>query len=139
MFGNSKEKNTPTGKTLNLFADGTTIKGDIKTNNDIRIDGIVEGLVYSDSKVVIGTTGKVKGDVICKQADISGKINGLISVKEILFLKNTAIIDGDIVTQKLVVESGAVFNGNCSMHNGKPPEKINYDKKVVQAQQAIEK
>lgn len=134
MFGKSNENKSPSGKTLNLFSDGTTIKGDIKTNADIRIDGIVEGLVYSDSKVVIGTTGKVKGDVICRQADISGNVVGLVSVKETLFLKSSAIIDGDVVTQKLVVESGAVFNGKCSMHQGKAPEKLNHERKVAPAQ-----
>lgn len=118
MFGINNEKNKPVaGKTLNLFAEGTTLKGDIKTINDIRIDGTVEGMVYSESKVVIGPTGKVTGDIMCQSADISGKVTGMVSVKELLFLKNTGVIVGDIATNKLVVESGAIFNGNCSMGN----------------------
>lgn len=121
MFGKNAENTANTaGKTLNLFSEGTVIKGDIKTNNDIRIDGIIEGLVYSDAKVVVGPSGKVIGDIMCQSADISGKVSGVISVKELLFLKNTAVVEGDIVTNKLVVEAGAKFNGNCSMGNAKP-------------------
>ena len=116
MFGkNTENNNTQSSKTINLFADGTVIKGDIKTNNDIRIDGIIEGLVFSDAKVVVGPSGKVLGDIMCQNADISGKVSGIIAVKELLFLKNTAVVDGDISTNKLVVEAGAKFNGNCSM------------------------
>lgn len=116
MFGkNTENNNTQGSKTINLFADGTVIKGDIKTNNDIRIDGIIEGLVFSDAKVVVGPSGKVLGDIMCQNADISGKVSGIIAVKELLFLKNTAVVDGDISTNKLVVEAGAKFNGNCSM------------------------
>ncbi len=121
MFGKNTENTAnAAGKTLNLFSEGTVIKGDIKTNNDIRIDGIIEGLIYSDAKVVIGPNGKVIGDIMCQNADISGKVSGVVSVKELLFLKNTAEVNGDIDTNKLVVESGAKFNGNCSMGNAKP-------------------
>lgn len=118
MFGKNAEKNNVvTGKTLNLFAEGTAIKGDIKTTNDIRIDGVVTGMVYAEAKVVIGPNGKVTGDIMCQNADILGKVNGMISVKEMLILRTTAIIEGDIATQKLVVEAGAKFNGLCSMGN----------------------
>lgn len=120
MFGKNTEKTANTaGKTLNLFSEGTVIKGDIKTSNDIRIDGIIEGLIYSDAKVVIGPSGKVIGDIMCQNADVSGKVSGMVSVKELLFLKNTAEVDGDIDTNKLVVEAGAKFNGTCSMGNPK--------------------
>jgi len=116
MFGKSKETAQNTlGKTINLFAEGTHIKGDIKTTNDIRIDGIVEGKVTSDAKVVIGPGGKVTGDIICQNADISGKVIGSLEVGEILFLKTTGEIEGDITTDKLVIEAGAKFNGLCSM------------------------
>jgi cytoskeletal protein CcmA (bactofilin family) len=116
MFGSSKQTaQNITPKTLNLFAEGTHIKGDIKTTNDIRIDGIIEGTVTSDSKVVIGPSGKVKGDIICQNADISGSVVGTIEIGELLFLKSTANVEGDITTEKLVIEAGAKFNGLCTM------------------------
>jgi cytoskeletal protein CcmA (bactofilin family) len=116
MFGKSKETAQNTvGKTINLFAEGTHIKGDIKTTNDIRIDGTVEGKVTSDAKVVIGPGGKVTGDITCQNADISGKVIGSLEIGEMLFLKTTGEIEGDITTGKLVIEAGAKFNGLCSM------------------------
>jgi cytoskeletal protein CcmA (bactofilin family) len=116
MFGKTKEtsQNT-TGKTVNLFAEGTHIKGDIKTVNDIRIDGVVEGTVTSDAKVVIGPSGKVIGDIICQNADISGSVTGSLEIGEMLFLKSAANVEGDITVEKLVIEAGAKFNGHCSM------------------------
>lgn len=100
---------------INLISQGTTIQGEIKSKGDIRIDGHVEGIIQSDAKVVIGTTGHVQGDIYCTSADVLGKITGKIKCKEILFLKGSAHLDGDIHTNKLVVESGAQFNGACQM------------------------
>lgn len=116
MFGKTKESAVVTaGKSVNLFAEGTFIKGDIKTLSDIRIDGTVEGAVVSDAKVVVGPAGKITGQLTCQNADISGYIQGTIEVGELLFLKSTAVIEGNITTEKLVVEAGAVFNGHCQM------------------------
>lgn len=117
---------------INLISQGTEIKGEIKSKGDIRIDGHVEGVVQSDAKVVIGTTGHVEGDIYCTSADVLGKITGTIKCKEILFLKGSAHLEGDIHTNKLVVESGAQFNGSCQMgakeqklelHGKKEPQK----------------
>jgi cytoskeletal protein CcmA (bactofilin family) len=116
MFTRNKETAANTaGKAVNLFAENTHIKGDIKTVNDIRIDGTVEGTITSDAKVVIGPGGRVNGNIVCLNADISGSVNGSIEVGELLFLKSTAAIEGDITTNKLVVEAGARFNGFCNM------------------------
>ncbi len=100
---------------VNLIAQGTAIKGEIKSQGDIRIDGHLEGVIQSDAKVVIGPNGHVEGDIYCTSADVLGKITGTIQCKEILYLKGSAQLEGDIRTNKLVVESGAVFNGSCRM------------------------
>ena len=81
----------------------------------LRIDGSLDGYLTSKSKVVIGESGVIKGDVICENADISGKIEGTLKVKEILYLKSTANLEGDVKTKKLVVDNGAVLNGSISM------------------------
>ena len=120
MFENLKNKNAvsnseaPSGS-INLIGAGTIIEGEIKSNGDIRIDGIVSGSVISKAKVVIGSTGVVNGDIHCANADISGTVKGITTVNEMLFLKATAKINGDINTGKLVVEVGASFTGNCNM------------------------
>jgi cytoskeletal protein CcmA (bactofilin family) len=96
---------------------GTRINGDIASDADIRLDGNMVGNMSSKAKIVIGSVGTIEGDVECYSADISGKVTGNIDVKDILFLKSTAVILGNIATSKLVIENGAKFNGNCTMNN----------------------
>ena len=116
---------------INLISNGTEITGDVKSNGDIRVDGSLTGTLDTKGKVVIGTTGKVNGEVICKNSEVSGTIEGKISVSQLLILKASSKITGDIATTKLSIEPGAVFSGNCKMSDnsnggagkGKEPEK----------------
>lgn len=100
---------------INLISNGTEITGDIKSNGDIRIDGFLAGNLSTKGKVVIGPTGKVKGEVNCKNSEVSGAIEGRISVSQLLTLKADSRISGDIITFKLSIEPGAKFSGNCKM------------------------
>lgn len=102
------------GKT-NRIVEGTIIKGDITTSADFRLDGHLIGNFNSKGKIVIGPTGIVKGDIICKNADIEGKFEGKIQVSEILSLKSKAIIHGEVICGKLAVEPGAEFSASCVM------------------------
>ena len=101
--------------TINLISNGTDITGDIKSNGDIRIDGSLTGNLNTKGKVVIGPTGKVNGEVICKNSEVSGIVEGKISVGQLLNLKASSTILGDIATSKLSIEPGAKFSGNCNM------------------------
>lgn len=121
MFDNLKNKSnadkpaeTTTGS-VNIIGAGTSIEGEVKSSGDIRIDGHILGSVITKAKVVIGTTGVVEGDIIGQNADISGTVKGKTVVSEMLFLKSTARMNGDIQTGKLVVEVGASFTGSCNM------------------------
>lgn len=122
--------------TINLISQGTEITGDIKSNGDIRIDGSLTGNLSTKGKVVIGPTGKIKGEVTCRNSEVSGSIEGKISVGQLLNLKASSRIFGDIITCKLAIEPGARFTGTCKMSesddnagtnntkgNEKPPEK----------------
>jgi cytoskeletal protein CcmA (bactofilin family) len=100
---------------INLISNGTDISGDIKSNGDIRIDGTLTGNLNTKGKVVIGVTGKVNGEVICKNSEVSGSVEGKISVSQLLILKASSKILGDIATSKLSIEPGAKFTGNCKM------------------------
>ena len=100
---------------INLIGAGTVINGEVISNGDVRVDGTVVGSVSSKGKVVIGSTGNVEGEIVCQNADVSGKISGNISVAEILSLKATANVIGDIIASKLSIEPGANFMGSCSM------------------------
>ncbi len=102
-------------QSVNMLGAGTTIKGDIQSNGDFRIDGTLLGSIQSKGKIVIGQTGNVEGEVVCKSADVSGKVNAQFTVSELLTLKATANISGDITTSKLSIEPGAKFSGTCNM------------------------
>ncbi len=124
-----------TSSSINLIGAGTVIEGDIRSNGDIRIDGTVYGSVSSKAKVVIGTTGIIEGDVNSQNADVSGTIKGKTTIGELLFLKSTSKIIGDLVTGKLVVEVGASFTGSCNMgpmikdiKDGDKPVELNKEK-----------
>jgi len=101
--------------TINLVSNGTDIVGDIKSNGDIRIDGSLKGNLSTKGKVVIGPTGRINGEVLCKSSEVSGVIEGKITVNQLLNLKASSKIQGDIFTSKLSIEPGAVFSGNCKM------------------------
>ena len=104
--------------TINLISNGTEITGDIRSQGDIRIDGVLIGNLSTKGKVVIGNTGKVKGEVICKNSEVSGEIEGKINVSQLLTRKISSAINGDIITNKLSIEPGARFTGNCNMSDG---------------------
>jgi cytoskeletal protein CcmA (bactofilin family) len=101
--------------TINLISIGTEITGDVKSNGDIRIDGSLTGNLSTKGKVVIGPTGKIKGEVICRNSEVSGVVEGKITVSQLLNLKASSKIMGDIITSKLAIEPGARFTGNCNM------------------------
>jgi cytoskeletal protein CcmA (bactofilin family) len=107
--------NEPDNTTINLISTGTDIIGDVKSSGDIRIDGTLSGNLNTKGKVVIGPTGKVKGEVICKNSEVAGVIEGKIIVGQLLNLKASSKIYGDIVTSKLSIEPGALFSGTCKM------------------------
>nr|WP_314895823.1 polymer-forming cytoskeletal protein [uncultured Flavobacterium sp.] len=102
------------GKT-NRIVEGTTIKGDIISQADFRLDGELIGNFQSSGKIVIGPAGSVTGDIVCKNADIEGKFNGKIHVTEILNVKSKASIQGEVSVGKLSVEPGAEFSASCAM------------------------
>ena len=102
------------GKT-NRIVEGTTIKGDISSPADFRLDGHLVGNFESKGKLVIGPAGSVTGDIVCKNCDIEGKFNGKIQVTELLNLKLKASVHGEVVCGKLSVEPGAEFSASCIM------------------------
>jgi cytoskeletal protein CcmA (bactofilin family) len=99
----------------NAISQGTIVKGNIFADGDFRIDGCVEGDIESAGKVVVGPSGEVTGNVLCENLEIMGTVNGNIRIKENASLKRTSIYTGDMITQTLDIEPGAVFNGSCKM------------------------
>jgi cytoskeletal protein CcmA (bactofilin family) len=120
MFNNKNKTDMQTEKTnggtgTTLIGAGTTLKGDISSNSDLRIDGTIIGNIQSTAKVVIGANGVVEGDITGAQADIVGKVSGNIRAKELLQLKGECEVTGNLYAGKLQVEPTAKFNGQCHM------------------------
>jgi cytoskeletal protein CcmA (bactofilin family) len=120
MFGSNKPKPEPgkgaapsTGThSLNSLVQGTVVEGKIKATNDIRIDGSIKGDLVCDAKVIIGPTGVVEGTIRCKNAVVEGRFEGIFSVAELLHIRETAKVTGEVSYGKLVVQSGAVISGS---------------------------
>ena len=116
MF-NTKNNKTETPKAIerNIIAKNTKFIGEIHSDGDFRIDGILEGTLTTSGRVIIGSEGFIKGNVTTNFADIEGKFSGQLTVSKTLTVKATANITGDIIINKFSVEPGAVFNATCSM------------------------
>jgi cytoskeletal protein CcmA (bactofilin family) len=143
IFKNSKAMAKSTGNdfppSINFLGSGTSITGDINSNGDFRIDGNLNGSINSKGKIVIGQTGKVEGEIVCQNADISGEIKAKIIVHELLTLKASAVLNGEIFASKLAIEPGAIFNGSCNMNE--IPGQVKHDQvkkaDILPAKEAI--
>ena len=111
------------GALYNALTAGSKIIGTVIADSDFRVDGTVEGDIQSTGKVVIGEQGKIKGTIVCQNAEIMGKLEGKIETKHTLALRATGNIKGDVKTQTLIVEPNAIFNGSCSMGKEETPAK----------------
>lgn len=111
----AKETTTSPAAVYNLLAAGTTINGDVQTDCDLRLDGIMVGDLTCAGKVILGPSAIVTGQVDCLNAEISGIVNGNVNAPEQLVLRSQAKILGNIRTSTLIVEGGSAFNGLCEM------------------------
>ena len=117
----------------NIIGKGTVVEGNIETFGNLRIEGKVSGNIKTKSKVALGQSSRVEGSILAQNAEVAGEVSGTVEITELLLLRPSARIDGDIITNKLIVESGATFNGGCKMgmkvkeikigDNGKESEK----------------
>lgn len=121
MFGSNKNKDAakagsiiPSASThsLNSLVQGTVVEGKVKATNDIRIDGTIKGDLVCDAKVIIGPSGAIEGTIKCQNAVIEGRFEGILTVAELLNIRETAKVIGDVSYGKLIVQSGAVISGS---------------------------
>jgi len=111
----AKTEPTVNVNSISRISAGTVIKGEIQSPYDIRIDGTFEGKVQTKGRVVVGESASVKGDVICENIDLWGKMEGNVFVKNTLALKEGCVVDGNLNVRKISVELGSSFNGTCRM------------------------
>ena len=105
----------------NYIIAGTRITGDILSENNILIEGEIMGNIACKGKVTIGNTGMVKGNITCYTSEIFGTIEGEIKVEEVLNLRDSSKIYGNIYTTKLKIDEGAFFEGSCKMSSSSTP------------------
>lgn len=94
---------------------GTTIEGNISSSENIRFDGNLIGNLQTKGKVFVGQSGKVNGEIRCKNCEIEGVVEGRVVVEELLSLRSVSKLYGEIKTGKLAIEPGATFTGKCDM------------------------
>ena len=117
----SKPITEPESSGVTTIASGTSIVGEVNTNGDMRVDGNIKGNLSLKGKLVVGPTGVILGDIVCKNSDIFGRIEGKVNVTELLSLKASSQLTGDIITSKLSIEPGAKFTGTCNMNGTGQP------------------
>ena len=100
---------------FNKILSGTEFTGDIVSDSNIQIEGDIIGNVSCSGKVLIGSSGKLKGNLVCVNAEIDGTVHGELTVENLLTMRSTARIKGDIQSTKLTIEEGAFFEGSCVM------------------------
>ncbi|MBI5214414.1 MAG: polymer-forming cytoskeletal protein [Ignavibacteriae bacterium] len=111
-------KNEPSAG-INLIGLGTVLEGKLRSPGDIQIDGKVVGEITASQNISIGSSGDVEGNINARNITIGGKIKGTIIAQEKLMFQNKAVVRGDIRAAKLVIDEGALFDGNCSMGEAK--------------------
>jgi cytoskeletal protein CcmA (bactofilin family) len=144
MFSDNKKgrdhgDTTDFSRNQNKISEGTKIIGDVISEGGFRIEGTIEGTFKTTGKVVVGTSGFIKGTLECSDADFEGKFSGTLIVSNTLSLKPTAHIEGEVTVGKLAVEPGANFNASCSMKGsvkslGKPSEQKSSQPQTTQQQ-----
>ncbi len=138
MFKNTKEDQVSAEvlNSNNNIGKGTTFTGNIETPGNIRIEGKIIGDVNSRSKIVVGPTAEIDGNIHSQTCEVEGHVKGSIKVDDLLILKPTCKVEGDIETGKLVVESGANFYGKCKMGGS---SRMQTASKPEQPKEAIQK
>jgi len=100
---------------INLIGVGTSIEGNVTSNENIRFDGILVGNLTTKGKVFVGQSGKVSGEIRCRNCEVEGVVEGKVVVDELLSLRSMSKIFGEMKTSKLAIEPGALFTGKCDM------------------------
>ncbi|MFL9483146.1 polymer-forming cytoskeletal protein [Chitinophagaceae bacterium LWZ2-11] len=116
MFTQKNQSTTeaaPSSGRTGIIGTGMVITGNVNTESDVRVDGKLIGNIHSTARVVIGAGGSIEGNIFAANADITGTVKGNIVTKDLLNLRNNAVVKGDVEAGKLAMEPNAIFNGHC--------------------------
>lgn len=102
--------------TLNtIIGKGTYVKGEIRVDSTIRVDGRFEGLLKAEDTVIIGETGELNAEIEAKHITVGGKIQGNVKASGSVVLEANSLLQGDLRTKSLIINEGALLNGKCVM------------------------
>lgn len=129
MFKNQKDEKVTQDliNSNNIIGKGSTFNGNIDTYGNLRVEGRIIGNVRSKSKIAVGQSAVIDGNILAQVAEVEGEVKGSVEVTDVLILKPTCSISGDIIANKLVVEAGAKFDGQCKMGSAK--SKVDFENK----------
>lgn len=96
-----------------LIGNGSFIKGNMRVNGFIRIDGDIDGDIDTDGAVIISEKAKIRGNLTAKSAIVGGIVLGDISAKEGVKLLSSSAVIGNIITKKVQMEDNVIFQGHC--------------------------
>ena len=100
---------------VSRISPGAAIRGDMTSSTDIRVDGQVDGALFSEGKVVVGESARLSGKLFGATIDFWGKMDGDVFVKDTLSLKSSSVVNGNIHVRRIQVEMGAQINGSFKM------------------------
>jgi len=124
-FGANANLNTIIGK-------GSSFEGILKVQSTLRVDGLLKGTVTTSESLVIGKEGAVNGDITVRNAIIGGKVKGKLVASGKVVLEANSEFSGELKTSKLVIDEGAIFDGNCTMdENENGPRKKDYGRGIT--------
>lgn len=149
LFGNDKEQPTtmskqasgaPNPNQMNMLGPGTVFEGTLRADSDVRISGRIVGNLNVEGRAIVAPEGSVEGEIKALSADIGGSVHGELYIEEKLLLRTSARIEGTIKTGRLIVEEGAIFNGECQMgKDGKLRTKANTDREAPVTEKEVVK
>ena len=113
-----------------VLSSDVEIKGSIKFQKELLIDGKVEGEINSDGVLTIGENADIRGEIKTKSITVYGKVHGNITVGERCELKSRCTLQGDLKAARLVIEEGATFIGKSEVTSGKVPAGANSGSKA---------
>ncbi|MCG3119804.1 MAG: hypothetical protein ALAOOOJD_02320 [bacterium] len=114
-------ENDRPGELNTVIGKGSIIEGLLTVQNSLRVDGRVQGQVQASDSLVVGKDGEIEGEIKARNAIIGGRVKNRILATGKVVLEAHAIVHGEIKTSKIVIDEGAVFDGNCAMNeNGRP-------------------
>ena len=106
-----------TNERMSVFGPTLRFKGELKAQEDIKIEGRIEGTIHHQQRVVVGSKGEVVANVHAQSIDVDGKVQGDMSAKKSIKVTSSAVVRGNLRAPSVSITEGANFNGGVTMES----------------------